>query len=118
MNFVLAALEDGVAHVRLGGRITQEQLSPFSDVFRDHLGATAYQQQVLMDLSDVDWLDSSGVSWLLSALRKFREEGGCLVLHSVPPNVRDVFKVLNLHRTFTIANNAQEAQQLVRGDAV
>lgn len=118
MNFVLAALEDGVAHVRLSGRVSQEELSPFSDAFQDHLGPTAYQQQVLVDLTDVEWLDSSGVSWLLSSLRKFREAGGGLVLHSIPPNVRDVLRVLNLHKTFKIAGSADEAQQLVRGEEV
>ncbi len=116
MNFVLAALEDGVAHVELGGRITQDSISPFSDVFRDHLGSSAYEQQVLVDFSNVEWLDSSGISWLLASLRKFRENGGKLVLHSIPPNVRDVIRVLNLHKTFTIANSAAEAQQVARGE--
>ena len=115
MKFDLDGVSDGVAQVRLAGRISQESISPFGDVFRDQLGADAYEQHVLVDMSGVEWLDSSGVSWLLSARRNFREHGGNIVLHSLPPLVHDVLRVLNLHKTFTIAHSADEGLGSLKG---
>ena len=116
MKFELAGVDNGVAHVLITGRVSQEEISPFGDVFRDHLGAEAYGQRVLVDLSDVDWMDSSGVSWVLGCNKKFRQGGGCLVLHSLSPMVHDVFKVLHLQKILTIAPNQTAAEALVQGE--
>lgn len=113
MKIVLASVEADVAHIQLSGRVSQEEISPFGDVFRDNLGAEAYAQKVLLDMSDVDWLDSSGVSWILGASKKFRQAGGDLVLHSLSPMVHDVFKVLHLNKVLRIAPDLQTAEEML-----
>jgi anti-anti-sigma factor len=114
MKFVLSGLKDGVAHIHISGRVSQEEISPFGDIFRDHLGAEAYGQKVVVDLSDVEWLDSSGVSWILGCNKKFRQAGGTFVLHSLSPMVHDIFKVLHLHKILQIAPNLQAAEEMLR----
>jgi len=49
------------------------------------LGASGHAAKVLLNLMDADLIDSSGYSWLLNQNSAFRQQGGTLVLHSVPP---------------------------------
>jgi anti-anti-sigma factor len=117
MNLSILAVDGDSTHVRLKGPVTQNSVTAFGDVFRDHLGADIYGKAVLLDLSTVEWLDSSGVGWLLGCLKKFRQEDGRLILYSVPPRVAEIFRVLHLHTTFEIAANGKDAQQRVQGGA-
>ncbi|MCA9164951.1 MAG: STAS domain-containing protein [Planctomycetales bacterium] len=116
MQLSLASRSNGVSHVDWRGRITQRDLSPFSDPLADLLGADAFGKPVLLNLQEVEIIDSSGVSYLLTCHKKFREAGGKLVLHSVSPLAAGVFKVLNLTQVFCLAEDEASALRLVEGD--
>jgi anti-sigma B factor antagonist len=108
--------DNGLTSIRVEGNVTQSVVSSFGDPFRDQLGVDIYQRTLVVDMGGVDWLDSSGIGWLLSCLKKFRQSGGRLILHSVPAPVHDVFKVLNLQTTFEIVADAAAAESLTRGE--
>jgi anti-sigma B factor antagonist len=112
MKLEIVKQDGGITHVRIAGAMSQSAISSFADLFRDQLGATVYQTTLLLDMGYVDWLDSSGVGWLLGCQRRFRESGGRLVLHSLAPRVNEVFRVLNLNTAFEIAANAAAANGL------
>jgi anti-anti-sigma factor len=115
MNVSLQAVDGNVTHVRIEGSVTQSDMAGFNDVLRDHFGPDIYAKHVLIDMSRVEWLDSSGVGWLLGCLKKFRHEDGSLVLYSLPSRVVEIFRVLHLHTTFRIAADAKAAEQMVEG---
>ncbi len=100
-----------VSHIALEGPVTQTTISPFADLFRDHLGADVYAGCVILDMSSVEMLDSSGVGWLLTSLKRFRTSGGRLILHSLTPRVQDVFRVLHLQATIDTAPSFQAARE-------
>ena len=91
--------------IRCDGDITQD--STVVDPLRDQFGVDIYKKKVAMDMANTVRVDSSGVSWLLSCQRRFREGGGEMTLCSVPPMVLDVFRVLSLDKSFQIADRAQ-----------
>ncbi len=66
---------------------------------------------MLLNLEDSNYIDSSGVGWLLRCNKRFREAGGRLVLHSVPPLALQVFQVLKLDKLFHVAADAETARQ-------
>jgi len=72
---------------------------------------------MVVDLSEVASLDSSGVNWLLVSQKRSSEHGGKLVLHSLSPIANNVLKVLNLHAVFQIAGSEAEAIQKLGGEA-
>lgn len=113
MELSIASQEHGVTLVELHGKITHRDISPFDDPLGDRLGSDVYGQTVLISLQDVEILDSSGISWLLTCQRRFRETGGRLVLHSVSPTARNVFKVLNLRPVFEWADDELAAKRMV-----
>lgn len=102
--------------LRIEGRVSQRDLEE-SDPFLEGVGENAYSRQLVVDLSEVAAMDSSGVNWLLIAQKRMQEQGGRLVLHSLSPIANNVLKVLNLHTVFQIANSEEAAVQMLEGDA-
>jgi anti-anti-sigma factor len=59
-------------------------------------------QRLNVDLSDVEFCDSSGLSALLIADRKMKEHGGKVILRNVHKKVHDLIKISMLDRVFEI----------------
>jgi anti-sigma B factor antagonist len=57
---------------------------------------------VVVDLSEVSFVDSTALSVLVSALKRLRQANGDLELASPNPSVRRVFEITGLTRLFTI----------------
>lgn len=102
--------------LRVEGRVSQRDVE-VDDPFVDTVGENAYSRRLVVDLSEVASLDSSGVNWLLVSQKRTHAEGGSLVLHSLSPIANNVLKVLNLHAVFQIAENEAAAIQKIGGAA-
>ena len=57
---------------------------------------------VAVDLSDVPYMDTSGVATLLEATRTARQQGTRLVLNGIQQQPLSLLKVTNLDRVFEI----------------
>jgi len=58
------------------------------------------QRVVTVDMSNVTFLDSSGLSTLIVAQRAHQAAGGDLLLYGVKPAQKKVFQVTNLDHVF------------------
>ena len=59
--------------------------------------------RVVVDMSGVEFCDSTGMNVLLSSLRQARERGGELELAAPRPAVKKILQVTGLDSVFTIA---------------
>lgn len=109
MKLSVAEEREAICQVKVEGQITHKQVSPLTDPLGNLLGPTAYNKVVLLDMTATDFLDSSGIGWLLSCHKRFRSAGGKLILHSIPPLVENVIRVLKLDSVFQLAPNLQSA---------
>src|SRR5688572_13990606 len=97
------AQDDGqCVRIAVQGHVTQKELAPLTEPLQELLGPSAYARQVRLDLSNTEFLDSSGVGWLLTCHKRIRQAGGKLTLQSPHPIVANVLRVLKLERVFTI----------------
>jgi anti-sigma B factor antagonist len=64
---------------------------------------------LILDLSDVEFCDSSGLSALLIAERKMRENGGIVKLVGVHKKVLSLIKISHLDRAFQIYDTLAKA---------
>jgi len=102
--------------LRIEGRVSQRDVE-VHDPIVESLGENVYGRRLVLDLSEVASLDSSGVNWLLVAQKRMHQQGGTLVLHSLSPIANNVLKVLNLHTVFQVADSEAAALRMLGGDA-
>ena len=102
--------ESGLQRLLCEGQISQTDFPPGDDPLVQALGADCYRCRVLINLERVEYLDSSGVRWLIASHKRFRECGGRLVLHSTPPLVDHVFKLLKMQLVLHIEENEAAAR--------
>jgi anti-sigma B factor antagonist len=58
--------------------------------------------QIVVDMSAVEFCDSTGMNVLLAAHRRAREQGGDLELASPRPAIRKILQVTGLETVFTV----------------
>ena len=65
--------------------------------------------RVVLDLSQVNFLDSSGCGALLSCLRQVNTAGGDLKLFGVTKPVRTLFELIRMHRIVEMHESKEAA---------
>ncbi len=70
---------------------------------------TKKNNNLLVDLSQVTYMDSSGVATLVEALQIINRVGGKLKLFSLGQAIKDVFELSRLDKVFDICQNEQQA---------
>ena len=65
--------------------------------------------RLVVDLSGVDFCDSTGVNALLAAHRQAQDTGGDLELAALRPAVKKILQVTGLETVFTVTESPSEA---------
>jgi anti-sigma B factor antagonist len=99
---------NGVTIVDLSGRIT---LGEGSVLLRDTVRefVSKGQKQILLNLAEVNYIDSSGIGELVSAFTTVRREGGDLKLLNLTKKVHDLLQITKLYTVFDISDNEANA---------
>lgn len=66
-------------------------------------------RRLVIDLSGVPYMDSSGVATLVEALQLSRKAGCRLLLAGLPAKVRSIFAISRLDTVFQIVDSIDEA---------
>ena len=75
-------------------------------------------QIILVDFTDVTFMDSSGLGTLVLALKKVRTAGIKMFLCSINEQVRMLFELTSMDRVFDIFDNREEFEQAVSSISV
>lgn len=113
MHFSLEADSTDPVKVSVSGKIVQASFQPDVEPIQQLVGDDVYAKRLTLDMRGVDFLDSSGVGWLLKCHRRFRDSGGRLVLHSLPPNVANVLRVLHMDKVLCVVSSETAAIKLL-----
>ena len=70
----------------------------------------ANPKRLVIDLSDVPYMDSSGVATLVEALQVARRTGGKLILCGLQEKVRSIFEIARLDLVFTMVASLDDAK--------
>lgn len=96
-------------------------LSPVGEIdlscaatLRQRLSQIQHDQprKLIIDLSEVPYMDSSGVATLVEAMQIARRRGGKLVLCALQDKVRSIFEIARLDMVFSIVNTRADATGL------
>jgi len=69
----------------------------------------ASQTSLLIDLGEVDFIDSSGLGTLVSSLNSIKKAGGKLKICDIQENPKQVFEMTRLDRVFEVFDGQDEA---------
>lgn len=109
-------LENGIAVVGF----TRDSLDASNTkIFRELMAPIlAENNRILLDLEDLQFVDSSGLGAMLSCLRAMHNKGGQLALCGMSKPVRTLFELVRMYRIFEIyANRGEALAALAHGGA-
>jgi anti-sigma B factor antagonist len=85
------------------------------DVVRELLSKG--QKHILLNLGNVNYIDSSGISELVSAFITVRNEGGDLKLLNLTKKVHDLLRITKLSTVFDVKDDEASAIKSFNADA-
>ncbi len=99
---------DGVTVVDCSGRIT---LGEGSITLRETVSGLLAkgQKKILLNLGDVNYIDSSGIGELVSAFTTVRKQGGDLKLLNLTKKVHDLLQITKLYTVFDVKDDEAAA---------
>lgn len=109
MALTIASREvDGVTVLDLSGRIT---LGEGSVILRDAVRELLNKgtKAVLLNLGEVDYIDSSGLGELVSAYSSAKNNGGEIKLLNLTRKVEDLMQITKLYTVFDIKDDEASA---------
>jgi len=99
---------DGVTIVDCSGRITLGEGSvTLRETVTQLLGKG--QKKILLNLGDVNYIDSSGIGELVSAFTTVRKQGGDLKLLNLTKKVHDLLQITKLYTVFEVKEDEASA---------
>ena len=96
--------------VELTGRLDAHQSKQVTQKLTEAMNTASH---VVVNLANVNFIDSSGLALLVKGLRQSREKQGDLVLCELQQPVRIIFELTRLDRAFRIYASEQTALEAV-----
>ncbi len=99
---------EGVTVLDLSGKITLGEASgKLRSAVQEALGAGS--KKILLNLADVNYIDSAGLGELVSAYTTVKNAGGQLKLLSLTKKVRDLLVITKLLTVFDVKDSEADA---------
>ena len=104
--------QSGRTVVALAGEVDMEEAPKVRRVL---LNSTKQKHDILVDLSQVTYIDSSGIASLIEGLQTARKQKNDLALVSVSQRARRVLELARLDKVFTIHADLATALAAAKG---
>ena len=99
---------DSITVVDMSGRITLgEGCTQLRELIREQLGKG--NKNLLLNLADVNYIDSSGIGELVSGFTRVSNEGGQLKLLNLTKKVHDLLQITKLYTVFDVHDDEAKA---------
>ena len=107
MNIKIRHVE-GVTVMDLSGRITLGEGSiALREAVREALAAGS--KKILLNVADVNYVDSAGLGELVGAYTSVKNAGGNLKLLNISKKIKDLLVITKLVTVFEVRDNEKEA---------
>jgi anti-anti-sigma factor len=112
MRLTILRADDTLTHIALHGRLDVQGVN---DIQHEFLQQTTWlPKSTLVDLADVSYIASLGISMLVSAAKTIERRGARMVLLHPTPLVRKTLETSSLHDIIPIATAEMAALELLR----
>ncbi len=107
MAFEKSVNPAGVTIIRIAGQLTVGNRQELKTLITE--GLDRGERRLLIDCTETGYIDSSGLSALVSVARKVRELGGELRIAGLNDDLRSLFELTKLDTLFPISPTPAEA---------
>lgn len=99
---------EGLATLTMEGRLVDkaEALEISVEIDEELSDGTS---RFIIDLSGLEYMNSTGLNILINLMNKARNEGGEAVVVGATPRIKSLFEVTKLHTVFTLKESREEA---------
>lgn len=105
--------ENNIQQLKLSGElIDKNQANDLMKSVEELLEAG--KNKLIIDLSDLKYMNSSGLNVLIQLLTKTRTNGGESVIYNVNKKVNDLLVITKLNTLFKVAEDKQNALSLLK----
>lgn len=107
MEIAQRTINEGICVMSLDGTLNARSADQVKDAFREVAGKGI--RQVVLDLGQVPFIDSSGLAALVSGLKTLNEKDGSLKLASLQSQADLLFKLTMFDKVFEIFSDVDAA---------
>lgn len=112
LEIAVEMTDDNIPIVKSKGEIDIHTCSTLRETLRNLIDQK--HVDILIDLSEVPYLDSAALGVLVDAVRKVREFGGMIYLVATTPFVRRAFEITRLVKIFQLNEDVEGALADIR----
>ncbi len=105
--------DSGIATLVISGRFDAHQVTQVQQEVDSLLAGGA--RYIIIDLADVNFVDSSALAVMVRGMKRCRERNGELLLCAMRQPVRIIFELTRMDRAFRIFENEDAARAAVAG---
>jgi anti-sigma B factor antagonist len=107
-------IDDGLHVLQIGGEVDMAQSPALREVLATHVEAR--RAALLLDFTEVQYIDSSGLATLVEYVQLAAPHGGRLAVGGLNESVRTVFEMVRLGEIFTVRPVLEEARAALRAE--
>jgi anti-sigma B factor antagonist len=106
---VTCSKEQGVGLIQVSKALTAATVDTFREQLSSWQSAEPDVKNYVIDLKQVDFMDSAGLGTLIAVLKRITERGGDLKIACLQKKPRMVFEITRAYKVFEIYDTVDEA---------
>jgi anti-sigma B factor antagonist len=104
--------DNQIIHISLKGNLISKQqvqtmLYEIEHFFNEGL------KKIIIDLSDIEYMNSSGLSVLINIFTQARNKGGEVIITNIPEKINQLLIITKLNSIFNIEETVEEAKKIL-----
>ncbi len=99
--------------IELSGEVDAYTSARFREIMLDIIDSDG--ANLVINMTDVEYIDSSGLGALVGGLKRVSERDGKIVIVCDKPQVKKVFEITGLEKVFPIYDSVEDAVSALRG---
>ncbi len=109
-------IQDGLHIVQIAGEVDMAASPELREVLGAH--ADAKRDALLIDFTEVKYVDSSGLATLVEYVQKSARYGGRFAVGGLSENVQTIFEMVRLHEVFPVHASVSDARSALVASGV
>ena len=106
---VTCSKENGIGIIQVSSALTAASVDSFREQLAKWQAAEQDVKDFVIDLKQVDFMDSAGLGTMIAVLKRISERGGDMKVACLQKKPRMVFEITRAHKVFEIYGSVDDA---------